>query len=433
MKPTFLILCFIVAFATLAIPSSIGQVPALVNGDRLLQHLHELAQFGKNPQGGVSRVAYSDFDLQGRNYAMRLMREAGLRVSIDAAGNIVGRRDGSDATLPPLVTGSHIDSVPLGGNFDGCVGSLSAIEVAQVINESKIVAHHPLEFIIFQNEEEGLFGSRAISGDLAAQDLDNVSRSGKTIREGIKFIGGDPSQIETVKRKAGDIAAYLEYHIEQGPILDAEKVPIGVVEGIVGVNRWEVTVEGFANHAGTTPMDKRKDALLSAARFTVMVNQAVLEEPGLQVGTVGRINAEPNAVNVIAGKATLTLEIRDLDTNKIARIYDKIFNQAQAIGKLNNTTFQFKSTSIQFPAPADISIRKLIEESASALNLTTKSLRSGAGHDAQAIGRIAPIGMVFIPSRNGISHSPEEFSDAAAITNGANVYLQTFLKMDQSK
>src|SRR5947207_2604862 len=209
-----------------------GGAPLRVNGARLNQHLKELSEFGKNPQGGVSRVAYSEADRQGREYVLGLMRAAKLEVSIDAAGNLIGRRAGSDNSQKPILCGSHIDSVPEGGNYDGVVGSLGAIEVAQALFENNVATRHPLEVVIFQNEEGGLIGSRAIDGQLTEPELDLVSRSGKTIREGIKFIGGDPAKLAGVIRKRGDIAAYVELHIEQGGILEIEKIDIGVVEGI---------------------------------------------------------------------------------------------------------------------------------------------------------------------------------------------------------
>src|SRR2546429_2840091 len=193
-----------------------GSVTVRVNGARLNEHLAALAEFGRNPQGGVSRLAYSEADARGREYVLGLMRAAKLEVSIDAAGNLIGRRAGSDNSLKPILCGSHIDSVPEGGNYDGVVGSLGAIEVAQALFENNVATRHPLEVVIFQNEEGGLIGSRAIDGQLTEPELDLVSRSGKTIREGIKFIGGDPARLSTVKREKGSIAAYLELHIEQG-------------------------------------------------------------------------------------------------------------------------------------------------------------------------------------------------------------------------
>src|SRR5205085_5253220 len=242
----------VVSLGTLPFRGMPLQTQLRVNGQRIMDHLFALAEFGKNPQGGVSRLAYSEADKQGREYVLRLMRDGRLDVTVDAAGNLIGRRAGSANGLAPLLMGSHIDSVPEGGNYDGVVGSLGAIEVAQTLGEQNVTLRHPLEVVIFQNEEGGLIGSRAMDGELTEKELDLVSRSGKTIREGIKFIGGDPSRLAEVRRKRGDIAAYLELHIEQGGTLDTEKINIGVVEGIVGINWWDVTIEGFANHAGTT-------------------------------------------------------------------------------------------------------------------------------------------------------------------------------------
>ena len=422
------------AAAATLIPGSVRalQTNLRVNAKRLNDHLAALSEFGRNPQGGVSRVAYSDADRQGREYVIRLMREARLDSTIDSAGNIIGRRAGSNSGLPPLMFGSHIDSVPEGGNYDGDVGSLGAIEVAQTLADNNLTTRHPLEVIIFQNEEGGLIGSRAIDGELTEKELDLVSRSGKTIRDGIKFIRGDPEKLAGVRRKRGDIAAYLELHIEQGGILDAEKVDIGIVEGIVGINWWDVTIEGFANHAGTTPMNQRHDALLAGAKFIEAVNRIVTSVPGRQVGTVGRIQALPGAPNVIPGKVVLSLELRDLDAAKIGALYQRIQGEAQQIAQSSGTKFDFKEINVNIPAPTDERIRKLIGEAAKDLGLSTKVMPSGAGHDAQDMARLGPVGMIFIPSVGGISHSPREFSRPEDIANGANVLLHTLLKLDKN-
>ena len=418
---------------SLSFRSSPAQTRLRVNGDRIMKHIHALAEFGKNPQGGVSRVAYSDADKQGREYVLGLMREAKLDVSVDAAGNLIGRRRGnSRAILAPLLIGSHIDTVPEGGNYDGVVGSMGAIEVAQTLAENNVEMVHPLEVVIFQNEEGGLIGSRAMDGELTERELDLVSRSGKTIGDGIKFIGGDLSKLAEVRRKKGDIAAYLELHIEQGAILDTEKVQIGVVEGIVGINWWDVTIEGFANHAGTTAMNNRQDALLAAAKFIEAVNRIVTSVPGRQVGTVGRINALPGAPNVIPGKVVLSLELRDLDAAKINLLYERIHAEAQRIAAASRTKFDFKEINVNIPAPTDARIRSLIADASRELGLSTKLLPSGAGHDAQDMAQLGPVGMIFVPSVGGISHSPREFSHPHDIANGANVLLHTLLKLDRA-
>ena len=404
-----------------------------VNGQRIVDHLQALSEFGKNPQGGVSRIAYSEADRQGREYAMRLMREAGLQVAIDPAGNIVGSRPGSEPSLRPVLMGSHIDSVPEGGNYDGDVGSLSAIEVAQILQEKKVTLRHPLQVIIFQNEENVAVGSRAMASGLTDKALTIVSWSGKTIREGTAFIGGDPAKLDSARRAPGSIAGYFELHIEQGPILEQQKINIGVVEGIVGILHSDVTIEGFANHAGTTPMDQRHDTLLSAARFVTAVNQVVTSKPGRQVGTVGWIKAQPGAYNVIPGKTVLGLELRDLNQQIVNDMFNRLKEEATRIGALNGTTFTFSEPSVVQPALTDPALQKLIDETARKLGLTTKLMPSGAGHDAQEISKIGPAGMIFVPSVGGISHAPKEFSRPEDIANGANVLLQTVLEFDSKR
>ncbi len=402
-----------------------------VNGQRLNQHLADLAVFGKTPEGGTHRVAYTEADLQAREFTMKLMREARLDVSIDAAGNLLGRRAGRNAKLPPLALGSHIDSVPQGGSYDGQVGAMGAIEVAQTLAEQNVALAHPLEVIIFSNEEGGTYGSHAMAHGLTEKQLGLPTNSGKTVGEGIKYIGGDPGKLSQPLRKRGDFAAYLELHIEQGGILEAEKINIGVVEGIVGINQWEVIVEGFANHAGTTPMNQRRDALLAAAKYIEAVNRIVTSIPGRQVGTVGRIQAQPGAYNVIPGKVTTTLELRDLDMAKIQLLFQRIQAEVAQIETATGTKFTFKETNTVIAAPTDVRVRGTIDETARRLGFTTKTMPSGAGHDAQELAPITPVGMIFIPSRAGISHSPREFSSPADIANGANVLLHTVLRLDE--
>jgi beta-ureidopropionase / N-carbamoyl-L-amino-acid hydrolase len=423
-------LCFLSVALCLA-ASAQSPTSVRVNAQRLQEHLSTLSKFGANPQGGVSRVAYSEADLQGRAYATALMKEAGLNVHIDEIGNIVGVRPGSDPTLKPLLLGSHIDSVPMGGNYDGDVGSLSAIEVAQVLREKQIALRHSLEVILFQNEEGGTIGSQALGEGLTKAQLDLVSQSGKTIREGTRLLGGNPGRIAAARRQPASIAGYLELHIEQGGRLEREKIDIGVVEGIVGILHSEVTIEGFANHAGATPMDQRHDALLSAARFIEKVNQVVTSVPGAQVGTVGWVKVEPGAYNVIPGRVVLGLEVRDLNEEKFTGLFHRIQSEAEALGKLNQTHFSFTAPVVVHPSLTNVGMRKLIDDTARSLGLSTKSMPSGAGHDAQEIARIAPVGMIFIPSIGGISHSPKEFSRPQDIENGANVLLQSVVAFDK--
>jgi N-carbamoyl-L-amino-acid hydrolase len=406
------------------------QEPLRADGARLLRHLSELAEFGKNPQGGVSRVAYSAADVEAREYVLELMTDAQLDPTIDTAGNIIGRRAGSASGLPPLMFGSHIDSVPEGGNYDGPLGSLGAIEVAQTLAEQGRATRHPLEVVVFQNEEGGKTGSRVMSGELEERDLDLVTHSGKTIGEGIAFIGGDPNRLDSARRQAGEIAAFLELHVEQGAVLEHEAIDIGVVEGIVGIKRWNVTVEGVANHAGTTPMDVRHDALLAAARFIDAVNRVVRSIPGRQVGTVGKIAASPGAPNVVPGRVTASLEIRDLSMDKIEQVYQLIRAEADRIGRATGTAIGIEGFYVSGSAPTDARLQGLVEQSASELGLAALRMPSGAGHDAQSIAKFAPAGMIFVPSVGGISHSPQEFTRPEDVVHGVNVLLHTLLKTD---
>jgi N-carbamoyl-L-amino-acid hydrolase len=412
----------------LSLPFIRRQAAPRVNGARLNQSLREFGAIGKTT-AGAQRVAYSETDRQARALAMDLMRAAKLEVSVDAAGNIIGQRAGTEPARPPVLFGSHIDSVPDGGDYDGVVGSLSAIEVARTLADGNIRTRHPLEVVIFQNEESGLMGSKALAGILTERDLALVNKSGTSVREGIGLLGGDASRLGEARRAPGSITAYLELHIEQGAVLDEAGINIGVVEGIVGIGWWDVTIEGFANHAGTTPMDRRNDALLSAAKFVQAVNRIVRAEPGRQVGTVGRIEALPGAPNVIPGLVRTSLEIRDLDAGKIATLYGRVEQAAHGIGREDGTTFAFRRTNDNQPAPTDPRIRDLIRSAARELGLTTRDMPSGAGHDAQDMAHLGPVGMIFVPSVGGISHSPRELTRPADVENGANVLLATVVRL----
>jgi len=403
-----------------------------VNRERVLARLDALALVGRTPEGGVSRVAFSEADLAGREHILNLMKAAGLTVRTDPAGNLIGRREGSVAGLASMVLGSHADTVPNGGRYDGALGVVASLECADVLRETGLRTRHPLEVVVFADEEGGLIGSRAMAGTLDEKDLTTITQSGKPVREGIEAVGGDPARFAAAARRPGEIAAYLEIHIEQGGVLVSRSIPVGVVEGIVGIARWDVTIEGFANHAGTTPMDGRRDALLAAARFILAVNRVVTAEPGRQVGTVGRLTVEPAAVNVIPGKATLSLELRDLSLNKVRGLFAGIRSESEAIAGETGTAFVFAALEETPPALTDRRLRGLIRESSRELGLATLDLPSGAGHDAQAISRIAPIGMIFIPSVGGISHSAREFSAAEDVVNGAQVLLNTLLKVDKA-
>jgi len=423
--------CIILSLPMLASPGDAQEPFPTADPDRMEQRIEALAQFGRNTDGGVDRVAFSDADVAGREYIADLMREVGLSVRVDTAGNIIGRREGADPSLTPIMFGSHIDSVPGGGNFDGDVGVIGAIEVAQVISDRDIRLQHPIEVVVFADEEGALTGSRAMIGKLTDATLDESSHSGLSVRDGIRKIGGEASRLDEAIRRPGDITAFVELHIEQSAILDEGDVDIGVVEGIVGIRWWEVIIDGFANHGGTTPMNRRRDAVVTAAELTLAINRIALELPGRQVATVGRIQAFPGAPNVIPGKVVMSLEIRDLDAAKMQQVFDLVAKEAQRIGDERSTPVSFREIEVDVtPAPTDLRMRRIIANAAEELGLSFESMPSGAGHDAQHMATIAPTGMIFVPSVGGISHSPKEFTTAADMANGASVLLHTVIAID---
>jgi N-carbamoyl-L-amino-acid hydrolase len=400
-----------------------------VNGPRLNGWLAQFDSIGRTPTG-INRVAYSEADLAGRAFTLDLFRQAGLTPRIDAAGNIFGRVAGSDASLKPILIGSHVDSVTDGGNYDGPVGSFGAIEVARSLREQNVRLRHPVDVVIWSNEEGGTIGSKSAVGMITAADLDVVARSGKTRRDGIGIVGGNVARLSDAILKKGDIACYVELHIEQGGILEQKGLKIGVVEGIVGLRWFEITITGFSNHAGTTPMDQRQDAMLAAAKFTIAVNEAVRGVPGRTVATVGRMVVSPNTTNVIPGQVVMTVDLRDLDQSKVEHFTNRFEQIGREIGTATNTKFAFARTVDSVPAISDPKVMSWIDGAAAALGLTRQRMPSGAGHDAQEIAHIAPMAMIFIPSVGGISHSPREFSKPDDITNGANVLLNAVIAAD---
>jgi len=403
--------------------------PIRVNGDRLLGDIASLARIGGTAAGGVSRPAYSDLDVEARGVVRDWMRAAGLAARVDAAGNTFGGRPGQES-LPPLIIGSHTDSVPDGGRFDGPLGVLSALEVARTLNEQSIKLRHPLEVVDFQNEEGGLVGSRIVAGRFEREALELRAVSGFTIREGIARLGGMPDRLSEAQREVGSVAGYLELHIEQGRILERAKLDIGVVEGLVGINYSEVTFNGVASHAGTTPMADRHDALLAAARFVDAVHDAVVGRPGRHVGTVGRLAVFPGGANVIPGRVVLTLELRDLDPAVVASLFGTISGRANDIAERTGTTVSMTPTHSNAPSPTHPAVQDAVRRAATALGLTTHDMVSGAGHDAQNMAVLGPSGMIFVPSVNGISHSPAELTRDEDIVNGANVLLGALLQLE---
>ncbi len=402
-----------------------------VNGDRLNRSLYQLAEIGKLPNGGVSRIAFTTEDLLARQLVQSWMVEAGMVVFIDAAGNIIGRYAGQYEGAPALATGSHIDTVPVAGRYDGCLGVLAGIEMVRVLNENKIQLRHPLEVIVFTDEECSVIGSKAMAGEIKEGPDYYARLDGTPIQPCLEKIGGHWSKIRSAKRYRSDIAAFVELHVEQGGVLEHLGIPIGVVDGIVGQYRFAVTVVGRMNHAGTTPMHLRKDALVAAAHIVLAVNRIAVETPGDQVATVGYFTVSPNATNTVPGKVDLRIDLRDLSQEHLEYLLSLLKKELDAIAAATQTEITLRQTLHILPTLAAEPIKTVIREVCERLDLPYTHLPSRAGHDAQEIGRFTDMGMIFVPSRNGISHSEDEYTSPEECTQGANVLLQTFLELDK--
>jgi N-carbamoyl-L-amino-acid hydrolase len=416
-----------------------GKVAA-IDGGALRGRIEALSVFGR-PEGGsfadgVSRVAYSDADVGGRQYLSGLIRRAGLTPRIDPAGNIFALRAGAEPALPPILFGSHIDSVPKGGNFDGDLGSLAALAVIEACDRANLRTRHSLEMVIWASEEgvafnRGLASSRIVAGDIVPSDMEQVW-NGLRRGDAVRKIGGDPERIMEARRPKGAWHGYLELHIDLGGTLERAGLDVGVVQGIVAIERYEARVTGVANHAGTTPMAERQDAAIAAAHLTLAVRDIVTSRPGRQVGTVGKLELSPNAPNVVPGAATLIIELRDLSVDLLRSLAEEIRARAATIAAATRTTIDIVPASANAPAIADTAVQDVIERAAGNLRLRSVRMPSGAGHDAQMIAQLAPMGMIFVPSVGGISHSPRELTSWPDCANGANVLLQAVLALDKS-
>ncbi|MBF2027787.1 MAG: M20 family metallo-hydrolase [Oscillatoriales cyanobacterium C42_A2020_001] len=411
---------------------NVATMPLVVNGDRLYRSIHQLAEVGKLPNGGVCRIAFTRDDLLARQLIHTWMEEAGMTVQVDAAGNLIGRYAGKIPDAPALATGSHIDTVPVGGYFDGCLGVLAGIEVVRVLHENSIRLNHPLEVIVFTDEERSVIGSKAMAGQIKEGPDYYCRLDGTPIQPCLEKAGGNWDQIHTAKRDRSNMAAFVELHVEQGGVLEFLQTPIGVVTGVVGQYRFAVNVVGRPNHAGTTPMNMRKDALVAASQIVLAVNRLATETPGDQVATVGFLSVSPNATNTVPGKVDLRIDLRDLSDEHLRYLIGKLEEEIQAIATVSGTDITMRQTLQIQPTLSAPPIMDAIEQVCEEMGIPHIQLPSRAGHDAQEIGRITDMGMIFVPSRNGISHSEEEYTSSEECEQGANVLLKTFLKLDQA-
>jgi len=391
-----------------------------------------------DPARPYTRRSFSPLHQEGRAWLGQRMRDAGLATRLDAAGNLIGRRAGNNPSAGVIVVGSHSDSVPSGGRFDGMAGVIGGIAIARALAGHQVSLQHTLEIVDFLAEEPSEYGlscvgSRGISGNLSADHLALRSKQNETVEAAIARVGGDPAKLGAALRT--DIKAAFELHIEQGPVLEAERVDIGVVTAIVGISRLEIEFQGTAGHAGTTPMSRRRDPLIAAARMVGWVRDTAetlaARGRGHFVATVGLIEALPGASNVIPKTARIVIDARSEDRALMEEFHGALNEASRAAAAAANVDrIAFKLLSDNHPAACDPRLREILGECAAKLGYSSKAMASGAGHDMAFIAQIAPASMVFIPCKDGRSHTPEEWAEPGALAAGTQVILEAILRVD---
>jgi allantoate deiminase len=395
--------------------------------ERIEKQINDLSEFTSTPGEGTTRLTYSKEDLLTRNYIKNKMMEYGLTVQEDGFGNIFGKLEGTLKDAPSVLLGSHFDSVPNGGAYDGPAGVIVALEVAALFAENQLTPKYPLEIVALIEEEGarfggGLMGSRGIVGTLSEESFKNLKdKDGITTIEAMSKVGLDFSLPK--RRNPNSIKAFLELHIEQGPILEEKNIPIGVVEAIVGLTQFEVTIEGKAGHAGTTPMDRRTDALVAAAQIISQLPSFAIEEGEGTVITTGRLDVLPNGANVIPNKVVFSVDIR---SSKEEHINNVIRRMKELIESYQVQGIHTTAEQLLYMPPKILSneIKDLLKDKSLDLEIPYCSIDSGAGHDAMVFSDVTDVGMLFVPSKAGLSHCPEEWSDARHLANGVQIFYE---------
>ena len=399
---------------------------------RLRAYIEALAQFGRNPEGqGITRSCWSPAHEEARAWLLARMKEAGLTTWVDEAGNTFGKLGEGG---PTVMTGSHIDTVPQGGSLDGALGVLAGLECLQTLREAGVRTRRPLTMVAWSDEEgryAGLFGSRAFTGKLDARQIPHFrAADGERLVEAMSRAGFDPLEAPKAKCDPRTLAAYVELHIEQGPHLEAARIPIGSVQGIVGNRRSWVTFVGQADHAGTTPMAWRKDAFLGAAEYALAARELVVKRGGgKSVTNFGRIEVAPGVSNIVPARATLLHEMRSLDARTLSRLDAQCRALARAVARRRGLRVKIEAISQSQPVRCSKRVMQAVETACEGLGLKYRRMPSGAGHDAQNLASVTDSGMLFIPSRGGRSHRPDETSDWKAIERGGNALLHTLLQL----
>ncbi|OIU71825.1 Zn-dependent hydrolase [Rossellomorea aquimaris] len=409
-----------------------------INGERLNQHLEELSEIGKIGETGVCRLAHSKEDRRAVEVVKGWMEDAGLAARIDGFGNLIGRLEGSEPDLPLLILGSHIDSQPYGGRFDGTAGALGAIEVVHSMKENGITPARTIEVICFSDEEgsrfnKGIFGVRGLAGMLEEGELERKDKQGMTRREALKEFGVKPDLTKSPVYQKGDIAAFLELHIEQGPVLENLNKPVGIVSGISGPIWLTVTLEGFAGHAGSVPMKMRQDALLGASDIITKFDRLVKTEgTDTTVGTVGSMQVFPNSRNIIAEKVEFTVDLRDIDLEARTRLEEKLYKIIEESAGEYKLKVDIKEDTRSEPRYCADWIKDIMKEEDKKLGLDSPTLMSGPFHDALIMSYISDYGMIFVRCEKGISHNPLEYAEMEDIEKGVQLLYKTALRIAQT-
>lgn len=407
-----------------------------INETRLKNHLDALAEFGRDERGGWTRFSFTPEYLEARNLVQKWMEEAGMAVRVDAAGNLIGRLEGLDSSLPVVAAGSHIDTVKNGGKFDGNFGVLGAIEVVQTIKENGLPHKHPIEVIVFVEEEggrfgAGLFGSRAMNGQVDKEFLfSRKDKDGVTIADAFKATGLDPDKIAEARINPGYYKAYFEMHIEQGAVLDSLGISIGVVEGIAAPVWLKALLNGRADHAGATPMNLRRDALVAASELVVVAERIAKEVGGSAVATVGKLTVLPGGANVVPGQVEMIFDIRDIYDEQREKVIVGVKTTFQEVCKKRSIDYEMEEMIKIDPVILPPHMTGLIEEAAKeVVGAFYHRMVSGAGHDAQIMAKITDVAMIFVPSKDGLSHCPDEWTEMADMAAATQVLLQALLKI----
>ncbi len=405
----------------------------IINAGRLWKRLMELGEIGAQESGGVTRFSFTAEEREAKEQVARYMKEAGLFVREDAAGNLIGRREGSDADAPVVLTGSHIDTVPSGGKFDGPLGVLAAIEALQTMQEQGIATAHPIEVIAFTDEEGsrfgfGMIGSRAVAGTLRSEHLKYTDADGITIAEAMRSAGLAPERVQEAAREPDQVKAYVELHIEQGVVLESIGQPVGLVTGIAGPLWQQFTIKGQAGHAGARPMNLRRDPLQSATELMSYIYTETRKFPNA-VATIGKIQTLPGGVNVIPGQVQFSLDLRDVEEAERDMLEGRIRDYAGEVCRKHGTELTLELLQRVAPAPSSPEVKEAIAAAGKLAGLPDPlpELVSGAGHDGMQFSGLWPLGMIFVRSRNGISHHPQEWSSKEDCGLGAEVLYHALL------